>query len=131
MAFVDWSTFATFVSRYMKMNRIRIFTMMLGCLLAAVLVCSQFLSVANKQQEQKSQVTTGQTENSGEEEFLISLPSFSLPTPVHVKVNLDFRCLFEILYEDQEECVPSGEEENFTEKFLSTLFRAIISPNAP
>lgn len=105
---------------------------MLGCLLAIAMVCSQFFGLACTHAEnKKNAVKTEQSENTSDQASYISLPSFSLPSPVHVEINLDSHCLFEIIYEDKQECGTSLDAPNFTTKLFSTLFRVIISPNAP
>jgi hypothetical protein len=115
--------------RKQKLQSLSIFT---GSLLALAIVCSQLFNF-NTNISSKKEVKTEQQENNSHssEEALISLPSFSLPTPVHVQSNLDSYCLFEILFEKHNETVAPSQAPSYPTKFLITLFRAIISPNAP
>jgi hypothetical protein len=101
--------------------------MLLGCLLVVVIGCSQFLGTQS-QPESKSLKT--EQKSDADHVSYISLPSFSLPSPVHVQINLDFHCLFEILFESREKRDLSVEVPSFGQFFV-TLFRVIISPNAP
>jgi hypothetical protein len=104
--------------------------MTLGCLLVVVIACSQFFSLANTPDDSKKLVATEQTEDTDDQAY-ISLPSFSLPSPIHVQINLDSHCLFEILFEDKQTSGTSTHVSCFTQKLFATLFRVIISPNAP
>jgi hypothetical protein len=114
----------------MRNTKARYITMTLGCLLVVVIVCSQFFSLANTSHDLKKPVTTEQTEDTGDQAY-ISLPSFSLPSPVHVQINLDSHCLFEILFENKQTSGTPTYISGCTQKFFTTLFRVIISPNAP
>jgi hypothetical protein len=101
--------------------------MLLGCLLVIVIGSSQFLGTQNLQ-ESKAVKTEQQSE--ADHASFISLPSFSLPSPVHVQINLDFHCLFEIVFQRSEQQDRPLEIPSFGQFFV-TLFRVIISPNAP
>jgi hypothetical protein len=116
---------------YMKNKKAHSLTIILGCVLAVAITCAQFFGIAGNQQEFRKLTKAEQTENSDDQSSYISLPSFSLPSPVHVQINLDSHCLFEILFEDKQACITSLDVPNFTQKFFVTLFRVIISPNAP
>jgi hypothetical protein len=104
--------------------------MTLGCLLVVVIISSQFFSLASTPHDLKKAVAAEQTEDTDDKAY-ISLPSFSLPSPVHVQINLDSHCLFEILFEDKQTSGTSTHVLDYTQKFFATLFRVIISPNAP
>ena len=113
----------------MKRN-LRYITIFVGCLLAVVIVCSQVYSA-----HAKHSVTTEQSsdddcsDESAQTSF--SVASFSLPAPVSVQINLDPHCLFEIVFENVKEEVPHMNLPSVEEKLMVTLFRVIISPNAP
>ena len=107
---------------------------MVGCVLAAIIICSQLFAYYSPSFQNKSVVKTEQQENSEDEkqEAKIVIASFSIPSPVHVQMNLDPHLLFEILFEDDAEAkTPAIESSSFSQKLLVTLFRVIISPNAP
>ena len=75
-------------------------TVIVGCLLALVIVCSQVYSFKTKGSTAKEQ-TDKSSEDSNS--ATISVASFSLPSPVNVQINLDPHCLFEIVFEDVKE----------------------------
>lgn len=112
----------------MKRN-IKVLTVILGCLLAMVIVCSQVYVG-----QSKFSVTTAQSDESSQDESnsaSFSMASFSLPSPVNVQINLDPHCLFEIVFEDVKEEIPQTSLPSVEEKLMVTLFRVIIAPNAP
>lgn len=115
----------------MRKNRLHAFTLIVGSILALAIVFSQFFrpDLSSSTQKVKTQQTKNESRN--ETESYISLPSFSLPAPVHVQVNLNPYCLFEIFFE--EDIDENDTEENLLhpDRFFETLFRVIISPNAP
>jgi hypothetical protein len=114
-------------------------TLLIGCLLAMVIICSQLFHYnvsaysKNELKSSKKELTSGQQESdqSSSEETVISLPSFSLPSPIHVSHNFDGYCLFEILFETSEESSVSFDAPLHPEKLFVALFRFIIAPNAP
>ena len=112
----------------------QIWITIVGCILATVIICAQLLAYYSPSFQNKSVVKTDQKENSKEEkqEARIVIASFSIPSPVHVQLNLDPHLLFEIVFEDDAETkTPAIESSSFSQKLLVTLFRVIISPNAP
>ena len=114
----------------MKTN-LRYVTIFFGCLLAVVIVCSQVYSASSKfivSTEETSQ-DSSTTDESQEASF--TMATFSLPAPVNVQINLDPHCLFEIVFENVKEEVPHMSLPSVDEKLMVTLFRVIISPNAP
>lgn len=113
-------------------------TLFIGSLLAMVIICSQLFHYnvsaysKNDLKSSKKELTSGQQESDqSSEETVISLPSFSLPFPIHASHNFDGYCLFEILFEASEESSTSFETPLHPEKLFITLFRFIIAPNAP
>lgn len=112
-------------------KRVQPLTLIIGSLLAVIIVCTQCFHF-EAQSLSKKEISAGQEESDQpEDETTISLPSFSLPAPVHVQLNLDAYCLFEILFEEDQQLDSSAEAPAYPEKLLITLFRVIISPNAP
>jgi len=113
-------------------------TLFVGSLLAMVIICSQLFHY-NVNAYSKDELKDSKKELKGEqqesdqssEETVISLPSFSLPSPIHVSHNFDGYCLFEILFETSEESSISFETPLHPKKLFITLFRFIIAPNAP
>ena len=115
----------------MKRN-LRYITIFFGCLLAVVIVCSQVYSanarivVSTEQSSDDNSATTDESDKAS-----LSMATFSLPAPVSVQINLDPHCLFEIVFEHVKEEVPHMSLPSVDEKLMVTLFRVIISPNAP
>ena len=114
----------------MKKDKLHIATVILGSFLALAITFSQYLT-ADCASCLKN-VKTEQTENSSEEDTaFISLPSFSIPAPLNVQVSLDPYCLFEIFFEENIDEDYVEDEESYADRFFETMFRVIISPNAP
>ena len=104
--------------------------MLIGSILAAAIVCAQLFSY-HDHTSKTQKLATGQESGQQENETIVSLPSFSLPAPIHVTFGLDPHCVFEILFEDQKPEASESESAVRPRKLLMTLFRVIISPNAP
>jgi hypothetical protein len=113
----------------MKKRHVQSLSLLVGSLLAVVILCSQFFHY--QVEGSPKQVKTEQQESGETEGSTFSLPSFSLPSPVHVQLSLDPHCLLEILFEDEQEKIVSTEAPHVPQKLLITLFSVIISPNAP
>lgn len=115
----------------MRKERLHTFTLIVGSTLALAIAFSQFLRPDLSSSTHK--VNTEQTENESpnETESFISLPSFSLPAPVHVQVSLNPYCLFEIFFEEDIDENHKEEDLLHPDRFFETMFRVIISPNAP
>lgn len=103
----------------------------LGCLLAAAMIAAQLCVFSPRVQSEKQADATEQTSDT-ETTQTIAIASFSIPSPIHVEIKLDSHVLFEILFENKQE-QPSAVSETVVSghKLLVTLFRVIISPNAP
>jgi hypothetical protein len=112
----------------MKRN-LRYITILVGCLLAVVIVCSQVYTSQIKVASSTEHTDDSSDESQGEATF--SMASFSLPSPLNVQINLDPHFLFEIVFESVTKDVPQTAVPSIEEKFFTTLFRVIISPNAP
>ena len=115
----------------MKKERLHISTLIIGSILAVAIAFSDFLAIDSPPSSEKAK--TEQTTNLPDEETgsFISLPSFSLPAPVHLQSNLNPYCLFEIFHEeDIDENQDTGNPLS-PHRFFETMFRVIISPNAP
>jgi hypothetical protein len=110
--------------------RIRSLTIAVGIMLAMVMTLTQLFQT-QVSGFGKKEAKTEQRDHHGDETF-ISLSSFSLPSAsVYLQVNLDPYCLFEILFEKEPQQPEASRVPLHPEKLLQTLFRVIISPNAP
>jgi hypothetical protein len=115
----------------MRKRKLHTVTIIVGTFLAFAMIFSQFLPdecIASSEKEKTEQTDSKRGAETGS---YISLPDFSLPAPVHVQANLNPYCLFEILFE--EDIDEDYVEENLfhTDRIFETMFRVIISPNAP
>jgi hypothetical protein len=115
----------------MKKERLHTASLIIGSILALAITFSQYLTPECVAGDNK--VKTEQTDTSGEESdaAYISLPTFSIPAPVSVQGSLDPYFLFEILFEADVDENHVEDEESYVDRFFQTMFRVIISPNAP
>ena len=115
----------------MRKEKLHTASMIIGSMLALLIAFSQFLMPECGDSTEK--VKTEQSgKTAGEEEpIYISLPTYSLPVPINVQVNLDAYCLFEILFEEDIDEDYVEEHVSYTDRFFETMFQVIISPNAP
>jgi hypothetical protein len=101
-------------------------TMAAGVVLALAIICSNVWT--NRFTKEKEVAKTEQNSDTTSDVF--SAPTLSPPSVFHVNLSLDVFCLFDLTYEssdeDSEACDPIEPP-----KLLLTLFRVIISPNAP
>lgn len=116
----------------MKKKRLHTLTIIIGAVVALAIVFSQYptpdrLASAEKVKTEKSAKDKAD-DHSGS---YISLPTFSLPSPVDVQANLSSYCLFEILFEEYTDEDQVEENIVHADHFFETMFRVIISPNAP
>jgi len=115
----------------MRRHKFHKASIIIGSILALAIVFSQYLAPECLSSLEK--VKTEQTDKSGQQEkgSYISLPSFSIPAPVSVQVNLDAYCLFEILFEQNSDEPFVEEDVSYADRLFETMFQVIISPNAP
>lgn len=108
-------------------------TLFLGILTALVIVLSQLFwfqaATFTKKVAETEQKSDADKTNEGAD--YISIPSSSMPTTNTVVVEHDFTFLHEILFEKETSPEVSKSVLQTAGKFFQTLFRAIISPNAP
>ena len=79
----------------------------------------------------KGTVNTTETEQSEEAAF-ISMPSVTPPSSSSVvETNQEFSFILEILFEGQYEETEAVPVNRVFDKLFQTLFRVVISPNAP
>jgi hypothetical protein len=105
--------------------------MIAGIVTALVIVFSQlfFFQVSNYN---KKDVKTEKQQEQQSDESYISLPSVSQPSSSLLVEGIQkSACLFEIVFEENEEEPEPSDVPLSLSKFFHTLFRVIISPNAP
>ncbi len=114
----------------MKREKLHTASVIMGTILALTIAFSQYLTPERASSTEKAK--TEQAGNTGDEKgSFISLPTFSIPAPVSVQVNLDAYCLFEILFGEDVDENYVEEDVSYSDRFFQTMFRVIISPNAP
>src|SRR5262245_45746187 len=107
----------------------RIWTLITGLSMAVVIIVSQLFYFEAPHQEKQDTQTEQQSQDEGS--YVISLPSSTLPSSIHVEFQQECFCLFEILFETEEVKESVLDFDLPTGKFFQTLFGSIISPNAP
>jgi hypothetical protein len=113
----------------MKLNT-RSLTIFVGAFLALAIVFSQlFHFQLNTHSKEKAKTKTEQQEEN--DTYYSVLPSFSIPAPATIELDVESFCLFEIAFEEGSDEKSSLESPQYTSKFFENLFRVIISPNAP
>lgn len=115
----------------MRKNSSHTVSIIVGSLLALSIAFSQFLTPAFISYPDKAKTEQTEQKSTEESSAFISLPSFSLPAPVHVESNLGAYCLFEILFEEDVDEHHVEREVSYSDRFFRTMFQVIISPNAP
>lgn len=113
----------------MKKERLHTASIIVGSILALAITFSQYLTPDCSIEKVKTEQTD--TSSSEQKAAFISLPSFSIPAPVNVQANLSPYCLFEILLEEDIDENYVEDDESYADRFFQTMFRVIISPNAP
>jgi hypothetical protein len=115
----------------MRKERLHTFTLIVGSILAFAMAFSQFLPSDLSAAKKKAKTAQASKESHDDTQSDISLPTFSLPAPVHVQVNLNPYCLFEFFFEENTDEEQTEEDLLHPDRFFETMFRVIISPNAP
>lgn len=128
MQFPESLTFAILMTKTHKN-----WTLFFGILTALVIVLSQLFWFQAATFTKKVAETEQKKDAAKEatQEAQISLPSSSLPSTNTVVVEHDFSFIHEILFEKENSTEVSKSVLQTAGKFFQTLFRAIISPNAP
>ena len=106
----------------------------MGALLALAIVFAQVFHFQLNHTPPKKETKTEQHEekkSASDEVYYTALTSFSLPSAAHIELDVESFCLFEVRCEEESEEKYSLDAPHYTSKFLQTLFRVIISPNAP
>lgn len=117
----------------MRKSKIHAFTIIIGLLLAAAIVCSHVFQM-ERAQVAKQKVNSEQKtkEDSEKNRAFFSAPTITTPpSSAHVQLNIVTYCLFQFCQPKEKVEVPLSEFHFKPQKFLLTLFRVIISPNAP
>ena len=114
-----------------SLTRYKIVTLLAGIATAAVIVFSQLFYFQAANYCQKKAETEHREQKTDATESYISIPSSTISSTSHIEIHQDLSFVLEILFERE------PEEETITNisfpvnRFFQTLFRFIISPNAP
>jgi hypothetical protein len=105
-------------------------TIAAGVILAVAIICSNVWTNHFTKATEATKTEQGADTKSDTSFEFFSVPTLSPPSVFHVHLSLDSFCLFDRGYESMEE---DSEVSDPIEppKLLLTLFRVIISPNAP
>jgi hypothetical protein len=106
--------------------------MIFGSLTAVVVIFTQLFLYEAPQEKPDSHVKTEKTsDESSNDKVLLSAPQPSVLSSFHASLNHEAVFLFEILLDVKEHKGWAPEVPVSLGKYFLTLFRAIISPNAP
>ena len=110
--------------------RHKILTLLAGIATAALIVFSQLFYFQAANYCQKKADTEHHNQKKDATENYISIPSSTISTSSHVEIHQDLSFVLEVLIdrESEEETVAISFPVN---RFFQTLFRFVISPNAP
>ena len=109
----------------------RIFILLAGIATAGVIVFSQLFYFQAATYCQNKVETEQQDQKAGTEETYISIPSSTISSTSHIEINQDISFVREILFEDESEVEAPAKISLPVNRFFQTLFRFIVSPNAP
>lgn len=115
----------------MRKNRLHTVSVIVGSVLALAIAFSQFLTPEFISSPEKVKTEKSDQKSTDDSSAFISLPSFSLPAPVHVESNLEPYCLFEIILEEDIDENHIEDEVSLSNRFFRAMFEVIICPNAP
>lgn len=116
----------------MTRDRSRMYVMMLGTLTAVVVIFTQLFLYEGTRETPDTEVRTeNATDGPSGEKVLISAPQPSVLSSFHAGINHEAVFLFEILFDCREHKGWAPEVPVSLGKYFLTLFRTIISPNAP
>ena len=115
----------------MRKNSLHTASVIIGSVLALAIVFSHFLTSEILSCPQKIKTEQNDQTSHDRTAAFISLPSFSLPAPIHVESSLEPYCLFEIVLEEDLDENFVEDEVSLSDHFFRIMFQVIISPNAP
>jgi hypothetical protein len=116
----------------MRKRRFRIITAVFGLLLAVGILFSNFSSGNQTAEKEKQEQSSEESDReSDQSKCVISAVTIAPSSVVTIQSNFIAHFLFEILQPGESQHTESAEQLPHSEKLLLTLFRVIISPNAP
>ena len=112
--------------------RHKMLTLLAGLATAGVIVFSQlfYFQAANYCQEKATTKQHEQKQKDAPESY-ISIPSSTISSAPHIEINQDLQFVLETLLKSESDEILIPTISLPVSKFFETLFRVIISPNAP
>jgi hypothetical protein len=117
----------------MRKEGFRTITAVFGLLLAVGILFSSFSTSGTNAEEKAKQAQSEKTDDDKSEQniCIVSAVTIAPSSVVTIQSNFIAHFLFEILQPGESEHTESADQLPHSEKLLLTLFRVIISPNAP
>jgi hypothetical protein len=109
----------------------RVFTLIVGLVTALIIVFSQLFYFQAATYCQTKAESAQQAEKTTGTESYISIPSSTISSVQTIELNLDLSFVLEVFTEKEESHNIHTSEVPINSRFLQTLFRFIIAPNAP
>lgn len=113
-----------------RKEKIQALTMVAGLLLTVAIVCSNVLLLSQKF-HQVAEVKSEKAQDEKEIVALTAAPTTTPPSSFHVQMKVEAHCLFEVILDNERNEEFISEFAFHPGKLVLTLFRVIISPNAP
>lgn len=114
------------ISNYKQLS-----TLILGLVMALVITVGQVTANNTSDKIQTQEQQDQQTDNDQAEEMLVLKAADAISTSVQVSLTHHYYFISEIIFDDQSKTDGWHIETPVLTTFMHTLFRQIISPNAP
>ena len=119
----------------MIQTRTRMLTTIAGIFTALVIILSQLFAFQafpeNISQEKHARKKEVEDARKSSDQVYFSLPSIQIPSSIHFELNQEVVLIFEIVTDKVRSVADTGSVYLLSNKLFKTLFRVIISPNAP
>jgi len=112
----------------MKKGTLKSLSVIAGILLAIAIACSNVFQFSQKTKNEKAKT---EQQTSDEHQVVFSVTSVTPPIATCLQLVSDIHYLFEIASSSEKPCSAPVEKVFLNQRLLLTLFRVIISPNAP
>jgi hypothetical protein len=110
-------------------------SLVIGLIAAIVIILSQSFSLkpvqAKKHQHAVTQANNEKSNESSSDTSVQTIAATSFPASAQLNFFQEAICLFEVIFSSKTSFSPDDSVDLPLGKFFSTIFRVIISPNAP
>jgi hypothetical protein len=114
-----------------SLSKYKILTLLAGIATAGLIVFSQlFYFQAATYCQKKAETQQHDQKKTGTETY-ISIPSSTISSTSHIEIHQDISFVLEILFKQEAEEETTPKIALPVNRFFQTLFRFIVSPNAP